>query len=101
MEANRLADGGPIRTCAGCGGRAPQRDLTRIAATSGGAIVFNAKSRAPGRGAYLHPNRNCLDRALKRRAIERALKLKHPAPHAMQAVGEEMARWLEGKCHDG
>ncbi len=34
--------------------------------------------RAPGRGAYLHPVRACLELARKRRALERALQAQIP-----------------------
>ena len=33
---------------------------------------------APGRGAWLHPSRDCLNLALRRRAIGRALRARGP-----------------------
>jgi predicted RNA-binding protein YlxR (DUF448 family) len=65
--------GRPIRMCAGCRGRADKADLLRIVARDGVGVIDPAQIE-PGRGAYLHPSRDCLDRALKRRSIGRSLR---------------------------
>jgi hypothetical protein len=39
-----------------------------------GTVQADLRQVRPGRGAYLHPAESCLDRALKRRAIGRALR---------------------------
>jgi predicted RNA-binding protein YlxR (DUF448 family) len=61
---------GPIRTCAGCGRKAPQSELVRFRA-EGGAL---APGRGPGRGAYTCRRLACFERAVARRAFNRALK---------------------------
>jgi predicted RNA-binding protein YlxR (DUF448 family) len=58
----------PIRTCVGCGRRAPQLELVRIARVDGVALVDR---RAPGRGAWLC-GVGCLAAARKRRGFARA-----------------------------
>ncbi|MGO9081683.1 MAG: YlxR family protein [Streptosporangiaceae bacterium] len=63
-----------IRTCVGCGARAAKSDLLRVVA-AGDEIVPDPAARMPGRGAYLHPSQGCLERAQRRRAIGRALRL--------------------------
>ncbi|WP_052436966.1 YlxR family protein [Georgenia sp. SUBG003] len=66
---------GPVRTCVGCRGRAPRSALVRLVlddATS--RVEVDPERGAPGRGAWLHPSRECLDLALRRRAIGRALR---------------------------
>lgn len=61
----------PIRTCAGCGRKAPQAELRRFVATDG---VLTASSRGPGRGVYTCPRLACFERAAARRAFDRTLK---------------------------
>lgn len=78
-----LPGSGPVRTCVGCRERAPQAELLRIVASSG-TLVPDVDRRLPGRGAYLHPTRECLDRAERRRSLTRALRV--PGPLDPQAV---------------
>src|ERR1700756_3008262 len=56
-----------IRTCVGCGMRVAKSDLLRVVAVDG-EVVADPSARSPGRGAYLHPSRDCLERARRRRA---------------------------------
>ena len=72
------------RTCVGCGARKEQREMLRVAAVSGGAPVVDTEFKAPGRGAYLCRDVACTEKALKRRAIERALKLKNGVPASLR-----------------
>ncbi len=61
----------PVRTCAGCGRRAPKQELVRFAAT-GGQLV--AAPRGPGRGAYTCRRLSCFERAAARNAFNRTLR---------------------------
>jgi predicted RNA-binding protein YlxR (DUF448 family) len=61
----------PVRTCVGCGRRAPQRDLLRFVA-SGGELA-PGRTR-PGRGAYTCRRLACFERAAARRAFNRTLR---------------------------
>ncbi|WP_374929737.1 YlxR family protein [Kytococcus sedentarius] len=90
----------PVRTCIGCRGKAPLDALVRLVAlplTSapaevhgvprggehedgtprrpGTRVVLDPARRLPGRGAHLHPDAACVERAVQRRAIPRALRL--------------------------
>jgi uncharacterized protein len=69
--------GSVIRTCVGCGTRAAKSDLLRVVAVDG-EIVADPAARRPGRGAYLHPSLDCVERARRRRAIPRALRVTGP-----------------------
>ena len=62
--------GGPIRTCAGCGRKAPQAELLRFAAINGELVP----GRIPGRGVYTCRRLLCFERALARRGFNRVLK---------------------------
>ena len=63
----------PERSCVGCRERAPKADLLRIARTPGGVRV-DPTGTAPGRGAYVHRAAGCVNAALRRGAIARALR---------------------------
>ena len=74
-----------IRTCIGCGARAAKPDLLRLVA-AGNEIVPDALARRPGRGAYLHPCQECFEKARRRRAFARALRL--PGPFGTGSLAE-------------
>jgi uncharacterized protein len=80
----------PIRTCIGCGERAAKPDLVRVVA-AGDQLIPDATMRLPGRGAYLHRSLACLERAQRRKAFPRALRLPAPLP-----VGK-VAEYLSGE----
>jgi len=61
----------PIRTCAGCGRKAPQAELVRFVARNG---VLTAGRREPGRGVYTCRRLACFERAVSRRAFNRVLR---------------------------
>ena len=61
----------PQRRCAGCGRRAPQRELLRFAAREG---VLVAGRREPGRGAYTCRSLACFERAADRGMFARVLR---------------------------
>jgi len=44
------------------------------------------RRRLPGRGAWLHPSRDCLDLAVRRRAFARALRVPGPLDTTALAV---------------
>jgi predicted RNA-binding protein YlxR (DUF448 family) len=71
--------------CAGCRGRADKSDLLRIVARDGIGMVDPAQTE-PGRGVYLHPSRECLDRATKRRSIGRSLRAEIDGPRTAEVV---------------
>jgi predicted RNA-binding protein YlxR (DUF448 family) len=64
----------PVRTCVGCREEASKRSLARLVKESSGRIRLDPTGRDQGRGAYIHRSPVCIERAKRRRAIERALK---------------------------
>jgi uncharacterized protein len=54
----------PQRTCIGCRTVLSKRTLIRIVRTDEGVKV-DPTGKVPGRGAYIHGNRSCWERALK------------------------------------
>lgn len=56
----------PIRTCLGCGQQRPKKELVRIAVKDR-VLTIDEGVRLSGRGAYLCPRGECVDRLLKKR----------------------------------
>lgn len=61
----------PERTCAGCGRKAPKRELVRFVASAG---VLTPSPSGPGRGVYTCRRLACFERAAARRAFNRVLR---------------------------
>jgi predicted RNA-binding protein YlxR (DUF448 family) len=61
----------PVRTCIGCGQRAPQRELVRFVARDG---VLTPGAGEPGRGAYTCRSLACFERARARHGFARTLR---------------------------
>ena len=88
-----LGAGGPVRTCVGCRSTASRSVLLRIVGSEvGGRLVAVPDPAAvrPGRGAWVHRDRGCVELAERRKAVARALRVPGPvdlaAVHAL--VGE-------------
>jgi predicted RNA-binding protein YlxR (DUF448 family) len=60
----------PVRTCAGCGRKAPQHELQRFHAEAGELVA----GPGDGRGAYTCRRLQCFERAAARRAFNRILR---------------------------
>ncbi|PHP52262.1 YlxR family protein [Actinomyces ruminis] len=63
----------PERTCIGCRGKAPRAQLLRLTLTDSGELAVDARAVMLGRGAWIHPDPECVDLAERRRAFARAL----------------------------
>ncbi len=64
----------PQRTCAGCGTNFDQDTLVRVVLSPERTVELDYNRKVPGRGAYFFPHRDCLDRAVKRKAFLRTLR---------------------------
>ena len=78
----------PMRMCVGCREMKEKRALLRIVKNAEGAISFDRVGKAPGRGAYICKARECLDKAMKQRQLERALETKIEAAVFEQLMEE-------------
>lgn len=65
----------PLRTCVGCRERGEKAGLVRLVAVDGDAIRVDRSGSTPGRGAYLHPDRACVEAAIARGSLSRALRV--------------------------
>jgi predicted RNA-binding protein YlxR (DUF448 family) len=72
----------PGRTCAGCGRRAPQRELQRFTVLDG-ALVADELRRRPGRGVYTCRTAACFAQARQRNAFTRSLRAPVQVPDGL------------------
>lgn len=80
----------PLRKCVGCDQRKEKKELIRVVRTPEGDVDLDTTGKKPGRGAYICPQRACLEKAFKNRRIERNLEIKLP---------ETMKKTLEEKIN--
>lgn len=65
----------PQRTCVACRATDAKRALIRLVRTDTGRVDIDRSGKRNGRGAYLCLQPACWDLALKRRMIQRALRV--------------------------
>lgn len=80
----------PMRQCLGCREMKPKRELIRAVKSPEGEVSLDFKGKAPGRGAYICPNRECLKKAIKGNALNRAFSMEIPSE-----VYEELTKQME------
>lgn len=68
----------PMRQCLGCREMKPKRELVRVVRSPEGVVSLDLRGKANGRGAYLCPNPECLKRAIRSKALSRALEAEIP-----------------------
>ena len=68
----------PMRQCLGCREMKPKRELIRVVRSPEGEVSLDFKGKKPGRGAYVCPSPECLKKATKSKALERALSAEIP-----------------------
>ena len=65
----------PVRRCVGCQEMKGKKEMIRVIRTPEGDFLLDATGKKNGRGAYLCPSRECLDKARKNKGLERSFKL--------------------------
>ena len=78
----------PQRQCVGCRTMKDKKALVRIVKTPEGEICVDATGKKSGRGAYICPDAQCLQKARKSRALERAFET---------AIGEDIYAALQAQ----
>ncbi len=68
----------PMRQCLGCREMKPKRELIRAVKSPEGVVSLDFKGKAAGRGAYICPNPDCLKKAIRAKALERAFSTAIP-----------------------
>ena len=75
----------PVRTCAGCGRKAPQSELQRFTAPDG-TLRPDTGHKAPGRGAYTCRSAACVERARLQGGFARTLRTQVRVPDGLDAL---------------
>lgn len=101
---------GPERTCVGCRQARHPREMVRFALTPPGmeelslplegevrpgeaTLMMDLSGKAPGRGAWLSPDPDCIKRALEKGGFQRAMRGKLRLP-SVQTLTQTMAEGL-------
>ena len=81
----------PVRRCVCCQKMKGKKEMIRVIRTPEGDFLLDATGKKNGRGAYLCPSRECLDKARKNKGLERSFK---------QAIPKEVYEALEKEMED-
>ncbi len=65
----------PKRTCIGCNQIKEKKQLIRIVKNKEGNVFVDKTGKANGRGAYLCNNKECLEKAMKAKRLERTFEM--------------------------
>ena len=79
----------PQRQCVGCGQNKDKTDLIRVLRNDASEIFLDETGKKNGRGAYICKTKECLERAIKTKGLERSLKTAIPA-EVYERLKEEM-----------
>ena len=82
----------PMRQCLGCREMKPKGELIRVVRSPEGTVSLDFRGKAPGRGAYICPDKACLKKALRSKALDRSLEVTIP---------EEIYARLEQEMEEG
>ena len=85
MKAKKV----PLRKCTGCGEMFDKRTLVRVVKSPDGEISLDLTGKKAGRGAYVCKNPECLKKARKKKALERAFSVQI-SDEVYNAMEEEM-----------
>ena len=66
----------PMRQCLGCREMKPKKELVRVVRSPEGSVLIDLKGKAPGRGAYICRNAECLKRAVRSKGFDHAFSVK-------------------------
>lgn len=86
----------PMRQCLGCREMKPKPELLRVVRSPEGEVSLDTRGKKPGRGAYVCPNADCLKKAIKTRALSRALETEIPE-EVMQRLAAELEEGKDGQ----
>lgn len=81
----------PQRTCMGCNEKKDKKSLIRIVKDNNQNISIDKTGKANGRGAYICNNKDCLEKVIKTKRLERVLET---------SISEEIYNELRGVISD-
>ena len=78
----------PMRMCIACREMKPKAEMTRVARNADGEIFADPTGKAPGRGAYVCGNEECLKKLFHKKLLNKAFSM-NVSPDVYQGVEEE------------
>ena len=81
----------PLRQCIGCGEMKSKKEMIRVLKTAQQDILIDATGRKNGRGAYICPSKECLNKAIKSKGLDRSFKM---------AISKEVYEALEKEMEE-
>ena len=82
----------PMRQCVGCREMKPKKELVRVVKSPTGEIAMDLRGKAPGRGASVCRDMECLRKAIRSKALERGFSTAIP-----QEVYDRLLKELEAE----
>lgn len=84
-----------MRKCVGCGEMKSKKEMMRVLKTTEDEFVLDATGKKNGRGAYLCFSKECFEKAVKGKGLERSFK--QPIPKEIYEKLEKEMDSLEIK----
>lgn len=81
----------PQRKCIVCSDRNEKKKLVRIVKNKDGQVFLDPTGKANGRGAYICQSLECLEKAIKNKALERSFKMGIPT-EVYETLKEELIK---------
>lgn len=81
----------PQRMCVGCREMKNKKTLIRVVKTPEGIIAIDLTGKKAGRGAYICPDHQCFDQAVKSRGLENSLRTKI-SPEIYSTLKEQLPK---------
>ena len=82
----------PQRMCTGCHEHRAKNELVRVVRSPEGEVSLDLTGRKNGRGAYICRSAECLKKARRQRALERALQ---------QPISDELFEQMLAQIQEG
>lgn len=87
----------PLRRCLASGQEHPRAELLRFVAGPAGEVIFDPSGKLPGRGLWLSPRRDVIEKACARNLFAKAARSAVRAPEALALQVESV---LRDRCLD-
>ena len=81
----------PMRKCVGCREMKSKKEMIRVIRTQEGEFLLDATGKKNGRGAYICPDKECLNKAMKNKGLERSFKQSIPK-EVYETLEKEMSQ---------
>ena len=81
----------PMRKCVGCQEMKSKKEMIRVIRTQEGEFLLDATGKTNGRGAYICPDKECLNKAMKNKGLERSFKQSIPK-EVYETLEKEMSQ---------